>query len=94
MTGPDTASVTPRPHAEILKHIAKRVQGRDHVRPGCRDRRHIFPFADGTIGPIAGLDHIDSFPAGPLPLSILVRIEKFLFTSRLNPKPNDIECGH
>jgi hypothetical protein len=83
MTGPETASVKPEASAEILMRIAKRVQGCDHVRPGYRDRRHIFPFTDGTIGPLAGLDHIDSFPAAPLRLNILERIEKFLFTSQL-----------
>ena len=58
----------PQAAAKVFEHVAERVEGRDHVRPGGGEAVHIVPFGDDAISPFAGLDQIGVPQARPIAL--------------------------
>ena len=80
--------------AQILQCVSEGVECRYHGITSLRQRCIVSPLADQAICSIACLDDETSLQTGPVCLSTAMRVEEFIFVSRLYTKPDDVEGRH
>src|SRR4030095_12146283 len=80
--------------SKVIERVAERVERGEHVGPRRGQAIHIAPFANDAVIVLPGLDPIDPFEAGPVPIDPLMSIEEFLIPAGFHPKTHGVERCH